>query len=154
MKYVIAFVLLISSVCYGATNGAVIIQGIVPKVVSITVAGVAPFNALDLTTTVANLPVANVTEDSNDLAGYTVTLSSANAGSLKNGAAGSMAYTARYNAVVVALTVAPVAITTVASQAAVVNTVKSFTISYTGIPSVSMLSGTYSDALTFTIAAN
>ena len=153
MKYLLAF-LFIALPAQAATVGAIILQGVVPKVVSIAVVGVSPYNTLDLTTTQVNLPVANATEQSNDLSGYTVTLSSANAGSLKNGALGSIAYTAKYNAVTVTLSATPVTITNVASQVAVVNTTKPFTISYTGVPYVSILSGTYSDTLTFTISAN
>lgn len=152
MKYLLF--LFFATSALAATSGLITIQGVVPKVVAVTVTGVAPFNALDLTTTQTNLPVANINEQSNDTNGYTVTASSANAGQLKNGAVGSIAYTARYNAVSFALTVTPVAITTVAISAAVVNVTKSLTISYTGTPSASNMSGTYSDTLTFTIAAN
>lgn len=144
----------ITTSALAATSGIITLQGVVPKVVAVTVTGVPPFNALDLTTTQTNLPVANINEQSNDTNGYTVTAASANDGQLKNGAVGSIAYTARYNAVSFALTVTPVTITTVAGSVAVVNVTKSLTISYTGTPSASNMSGTYSDTLTFTIAAN
>ena len=152
MKYII--LLLISSSIYGATTGTIILSGLIPKVVSIVVTGIAPFNTLDLTTTQANLPVANVQEQSNDTSGYQVTASSTNAGLLKNGALGSIAYTAKYNSVSFSLTVSPVVITNVLSSVSVVNVTKPLTISYTGTPAVSLMNGTYSDTITFSIIAN
>ncbi|MBI3557666.1 MAG: fimbrial protein [Deltaproteobacteria bacterium] len=139
---------------HAATSGSVTIQGTVPTVVAITVTGIAPFNALDLTTTQANLPVADVVEQSNDSLGYKVTMSSTNAGSLKNGSLGSVAYTAKYNGTTVTLSATPQQVTSTGSTTAVVNATKSLTISYTGAASASLMSGTYSDTLTFTIAAN
>ena len=144
----------LASGAFAATTGSVTIQGTVATVVAITVTGTTPFNALDLTTTQANLPVANVVEQSNDALGYKVTMSSANAGTLKNGTAGSVAYTAKYNATTVTLSATPQNVTTAPATTTVVNVTKPLTISYTGAAAASMMAGTYSDTLTFTIAAN
>lgn len=146
--------LLVPTISQAALVGVLILQGIVPPVVAITVTGVPPFNALDLTATQVNLAVANVQEQSNVSTGYKVTLTSANAGVLKNGSIGSVIYTAKYNGVSTALTVAPVTITNTVTGTVPINTTKPLSISYTGSPSVSNMSGAYSDTLTFTISAN
>lgn len=155
-KKITAALLLVigTSSLHAATTGSVTLSGLVPKVVSIAVTPVAPYNTLDLTTTQANLPVANVQEQSNDTDGYTVTVSSLNAGLLKNGVVDSLVYTAKYNAVSFALTVAPVTVTSVGSSVSIVDVTKSLTIGYTGVPSVSLMNGSYSDTITLSIVAN
>lgn len=136
-----------------ATTGSITISGVVPKVVSITVTSVAGFNTLDLTSTQTALTVANVQEQSNDSLGYSVTIASANAGKLVNGS-NNIAYAAKYNNVSFTLSTTPVTVTTQRAQTVVVNTTKPLTIAYTGVPSANMMSGTYSDTLTFTVSAN
>ena len=138
---------------YGATVGSVVLSGAVPKVVSVTVTGQGVYNNLDLTTTQVNLLVANVQEQSNDSLGYKVSVASLNAGQLKNGTSG-LVYTAKYNGTGFTLTTPGVQVTTQGAQTAVVSVVRPLTISYTGVPYVSMLSGVYTDTLTVTIIAN
>lgn len=150
----IALAALISSEASAALTGNITIQGSVSAATSIIVSSVAGYNSLNLHANQTNLSVANVTEQNNTTAGYTVTLSSANAGKLKNGSLGEINYTARYNGTSVALTVSPVTITTQGAQTSVVNSVKGFDISYTGVAAENLMVGTYSDQLTFTIAAN
>ncbi len=154
MNKLIVLFLLLSTTVYGATTGNITLNGIVPAVVSITVTGVGSFNALTLATTQTDLTVANVIEQSNDSLGYKVTVSSANTGTLKNGAVGSIAYTAKYNGTSFVLSPTAVQVTNQAAQAVVVNATKALAISYTGVPNVSVMSGAYSDTLTFTITAN
>lgn len=145
---------LLSSVSQAATTGSIILQGVVAPVVAVTVTGQGTYNALNLATTQTNLLVANVQEQSNDTLGYKVTVASANAGQLKNGTLGQVTYTAQYNAVTFTLSATPVQVTNQAAQTTVVNATKPLTISYTGTPAVSIMSGTYTDTLTFTITAN
>lgn len=149
---IIALILL-STIANAATTGSITLSGIVPKIVSISITGQGVYNNLDLSTTATNLLVANVTEASNDINGYSVTVASANAGLLKNGAF-QLAYTAKYNNTTFTLSATPVVVTSVASQVAVVNVTKPVVISYTGTGAALMMSGTYSDTLTFNITAN
>ena len=139
---------------YAATTGSIAISGSVPASTALVLTTVSGYNALNLSVTAANQPVANVQELNNTLNGYTVTLSSQNAGTLKNGTLGSLAYTARYNNAAVTLSSTAVAITTSGATTAVVNLTKPLTVSYTGVAASDMMQGTYSDTLTFTITAN
>lgn len=138
---------------FSATSGNITISGNVAAATAIVVTSVAGYNALDLSTTAADLAVANVREINNTLNGYTVTLASANSGSLKNGTLGSVSYTAKYNGVAATLSSTPVTVTTSPASNSVVNVLKGFAISYTGQPAQDLMVGTYSDTLTFTIAA-
>lgn len=142
-----------SAVAFGATSGSITISGAVPGATAITVTSQTGYNNLDLTASPVNLQVASIREVNNTANGYSVSLTSANAGQLKNGASG-LAYTAKYNNVSVSLSTTPSVITTGAPSNSVVNVVKPFTISYTGAAADTMLAGTYSDTLTFTISAN
>lgn len=139
---------------FGATSGTITLQGAVANSVSIQVNGMANYNSLDLSATVTDLSVANVIERSNVATGYKVTLASSNSGALKNGTAGSLAYTAKYNGSSVILSSTPQTVTNVTSQSSIANVTKQLAISYTGAAAETMVAGTYSDTLTFTIAAN
>lgn len=136
-----------------ATSGAINLTGTVPPVTSITIVPVV--TPLDLTVTGVNVSVATVTEASNVPLGYTVTLSSANAGIMKNGVIGSVPYTLKYNGVATTLSVSPgVTVTTQGSSTSPISTNKSVTVSYTGVAAATTMSGTYSDTLTLTITGN
>lgn len=138
---------------YGATTGSITISGSVPGATAIVVNSVAGYNNLDLTASPVDLSVASVREINNTANGYTVTLASTNAGQLKNGTSG-LAYTAKYNNVSVTLSATPTLITNSPPSTSIVNVVKPFAVSYTGAAAETMAAGTYSDTLTFTIAAN
>lgn len=137
-----------------ATTGNITISGVVSAATAIVVNSVAGYNSLDLSTTASDQAVANVREINNTTNGYTVTLTSQNSGLLKNGTLGSVSYSAKYNGSSVSLSSTPVTITNGAASNSVVNVVKSFQISYTGTAASNLMVGTYSDTLTFTIAAN
>ena len=145
--------LVLASSALAAVQGSITISGSVAGATAITVSAAAGSNNLDLSSSPVDLQVASVREINNTSNGYTVTLSSANAGQLKNGSSG-LAYTAKYNNVAVNLTVLPTTVTNAAPSNNVVNVVKPLTISYTGAAAKTMIAGTYSDTLTFTIAAN
>lgn len=144
----------ITGTVHAALTGSITLQGSVGAATAIVVTPQNNYNALDLATTVSNLNVANVREINNTAAGYKVTLVSANAGKLKNGTLGQVSYTAKYNGNAVTLSASPQQITNQGPQTGVVNVVKAFTINYTGTPAADLMVGTYSDTLTFTIAAN
>lgn len=144
----------IASAAHAGDIGTITISGTVPTSTSIEVSAVAGSNSLNLTERVVDLLVANVTEQSNSTAGYRVTLASANGGALKNGAQGTFAYSAKYDDNNVNLRTEGQQVSNTGHTTSVVNVTKALTISYTGQPSASLMAGTYSDTLTFTIAAN
>lgn len=143
-----------AQVGYASTVGSITIQGVVPQTLSIIVSGVSPYSALDLTTSQTDLMVALVSEQSNSKTGYTVTVSSLNGGKLMNSNSSSsyVTYTAKYgNGSSFNLS----STTTITNQSnpGIYNMTAPFKVTYTGQPATNMLEGTYSDTLTFTIAA-
>lgn len=153
-KAMLGFLFALPMASYAALTGSITISGSISAATAIVVSTVAGYNSLDLTTTATDQNVATVREINNTAAGYSVTLTSANAGKLKNGSLGQVTYTAKYNGSAVTLAASPQTVTTQGSQSAVVNVVKNFAISYTGTAAQDLMVGTYSDTLTFTIAAN
>jgi hypothetical protein len=143
--------MLVASTTYAATTGTLTLTGTISQNVSIVVNTLAAAGTLDLTATQTNLAVANVDEVSNSAGGYKITASSANAGTIKNGAnADNVAYTLKYDGgSAISLTVAPQDMKTGAGG--IVTDNSAVTISYTGAAGLS--SGTYSDTVTFTIVA-
>jgi hypothetical protein len=137
-----------------ATTGQIVLSGSVAAATAITVTGAAGYNTLDLSTSQTDLVVADIVEINNTSLGYKVTMASANSGALKNGAVGSLTYTAKYNGTAATLSSTAVVVTNAAASSTVVNSSKQLKISYTGAPANSMMVGNYTDTLTFTIAAN
>lgn len=136
-----------------ATVGSITLRGTVPASTSIAITATAPSNALDLSQSQVDLPVANVREIDNTTGGYRVTLASTNGGALKNGALGSVAYSARYGGQSIVLNSSGTIVTKSGPSNAVVNVLKALTISYTGVAPETLIAGAYSDTLTFTITA-
>lgn len=149
----IAVMSLLSPGVFAATTGSVTLSGTVAASTAIVVTGQNNFNNLDLSTSTTDLTVATVREINNTSNGYTVTMTSQNAGQLKNGAVGQVAYTAKYNGTAATLSAIPQTVTTAGPSGTVVNVLKNFQITYTGQPAGSLMQGTYSDTLTFTITA-
>ena len=143
-----------ATVSYGALTGSITISGVVPGATAIVVTPVNGYNTLDLTASPVDKVVANVQEMNNTTLGYKVSLTSSNSGQLSNGKIGSLPYTAKYNSTAVTLSSTPVVVTNAGPSNVLVNVTKAFSISYTGASSAQMMAGTYSDTLTFTIAAN
>lgn len=144
----------VTTSAFGALTGSITISGSVAAATAITVTSSPGYNTLDLSNSVTDLQVASVRETNNTTLGYRVTLTSANAGQLKNGSVGSLAYSAKYNGASVTLSTTPQTITNTGNSNTVVNVLKPLAISYTGAAANTMMAGTYSDTLTFTIAAN
>ena len=138
-------------------SDTLLLKGKVEKKVSIVVTPEANAILLDLTASPVDLKVAEVTEKANVTAGYTVTITSANAGKLVNedDNTESINYTLKYNGAAIEL----------ASPSAGNNEVeyltkqlqpvdRDVTISYVGDDEEDLLAGDYSDTVTFGIAAN
>lgn len=151
IKYL--FLILISSTSIAATTGSIVLSGTIPPNTSITVTPVGSYNNLDLVTTAIDSHVANIREKNNTLNGYQVTISSANAGKLKNGSS-EIPYTAKYNGVGFTLGAVPVQVTNQGIQSSLINVVKQLSISYTGVDPDTYMTGTYTDTLTVIIQAN
>jgi hypothetical protein len=148
------FLLLLGLEAVAATTGSLTVSGSVAATTAIVVTPISGYNSIPLNVTQVDLPVANVREINNTSTGYTVSISSLNSGALKNGSIGQITYTAKYNGTAFSLSSTPVTVTTQGVQTGIVNSVKSFTISFTGINMEDFMAGTYSDTLTFVIMAN
>lgn len=154
-KVILASALLaLSATSFAATTGTLLLQGVVPQKISLTVTSQSVASTLDLSTSQTDLAVASVNEQSNSKTGYKMTITSANQSKLKRtGGSDVFSYTMKYNGAAVDLSSSSGA-TLTNSAAASVNANKSVTISYTGAAPESMVEGTYADTVTFTIAAN
>lgn len=139
-----------------ATEGTLLLQGTVPAVLEITVTPESGVNdALDLSADITDLKVATVLERSNKKAGYTVTLSSANNGVFQNTDTTydySLDYTLAYDGSEIDLSSGSAEITNESVKTTGAGTSKNVTISYNGEADFPY-EGTYTDTLTFTIAA-
>lgn len=144
----------LSATSMAATSGTLLLQGVVPKKISIDVSPASVASALVLDAPADNLIVATVNEKSNSKAVYSVTITSPNLGKLKRtDGADVFPYTLKYGGSSVGLST--LAGTTFSNGAgAAVNVNKDLTISYAGTPAESMVEGTYADTLTLEIASN
>lgn len=144
---------------FSGTTGNLTVSGTVPEILEINVITAAGANNLDLTQTVSDLHIGDVVERSNVLAGYTVTVSSANASSGSPTFVGSdpsnsdtMTYTLKYDGSAVVFSGGSALISDVGTKTTTTGSTKSLNISYDG-GSNFLNADTYSDTLTFTIAA-
>lgn len=155
--------LLSSATVFGQTaqttdSAELTLSGQVAGRVAISVLGTGDFSNLDLMQDVTNQKVATVTEQSNVSTGYTVTLTSSNfeeGGPRFAGGAGddTLAYSLRYNGADVDFSTNDAVITDENDRLEAVNGVdKDLEVSYQGT-AVNIVEGTYSDTLTFEIAA-
>lgn len=154
-KLLIGSMLTLSAVStMGATQGTLLLQGTVNQVLSLSVTPESGVNnSLDLSTTEADLKVAEVSEQSNSSTGYKILVRTANGGSLKNGSVDDIAYTMKYDGSPVSLSTSDTEVKN-ESTGGVYNYASDVEISYTGVPAASLTQGTYSDTVTFTIQAN
>ena len=137
---------------FAATSANLLIKGTVPSVVSIAVVAETIATSLPLDLTQSNTRVAKVTEKTNAVNGYKVTVESVNKGKLlRSGGTEQFGYNLAYNGQALNLiTPAPINY----SSSVKGEQVRDVNISYTGIPSESMVAGDYVDTVTFSIAAN
>jgi hypothetical protein len=157
---VVAFAALLACpLAFANTSATLLLEGTVPGILDISVMASPLSSNLDLSTNAAFI-VASVTERSNKRAGYTVTLSSANAAAegasipfLKGSLADNpdrLSYSLTYNTAPVALSGGSAIISDVSTKTPSSGSVKPLGISYVG---EFLYEDTYSDTLTFTIAA-
>jgi len=161
MKFVkLAKIIVIAAVLFAAiipafadTTASLTLSGIVAKSASISVVAAPGASNLSLTSTPSSpVTVATVTEICNSTSGYTVTVASANSGNLKGAISGNtdaVAYTLYQNGSAVTLSSSAATMLTASSKTT--GTSQTLTINYAG--NSSLAADTYSDTLTFTIAA-
>jgi hypothetical protein len=155
-KLAISLLLLSSAPVWAASSGTLLLQGSVAAVNDIVVTPVAGVNTtLNITGGVANLTVANVSETSNDLLGYKIMMSSANAGELRNAsdATKKTTYTVAYDTgSAVAPTASPAQVKNVSSLAGLTTNASAVKVNVTAYPTAP--AGTYSDTVTLAIVGN
>jgi len=147
---------------FAATTGQLLLQGTVPGILEITITPAADSGDLDLSIDAADVKVATVVERSNKKSGYTVTVESANAvtQSADNGVfinqdgtiSETLNYSISYAGNPVTLSSGAALISDVSGKTTGTGESKDVAISYNG-SSDFPYEGTYSDTLTFTIAA-
>ncbi len=154
MKKVIATLAVLASLpSFAAISGDLILSGLVPELISISVDAESIASSLPLDTTQSDTLVAQVNEKSNSNTGYNVSISSANLGNLihESVSSSSIAYSLKYDGSTVDLANGD---QFDFNSAASVDTTKDVEISYTGVPHESLIEGSYSDTVTFTISPN
>lgn len=145
--------LLFSAGLLASTTGTLVLNGIVPQIVSITVTPEPIAANLPLDVTQNQTKVATVNEISNSNTGYSVSISSGNQGALVHESVSSsqIVYSLRYDGNSVDLSSGQ---TFTYSASASVDVNRDVDISYTGVDHSLLIQGSYTDTVTFTIAAN
>ncbi|WP_319477637.1 hypothetical protein [Marispirochaeta aestuarii] len=158
---IIAAVLAVLTVVVSAqTSGTLFLQGSVPEILEITVNAEPGSDALDLSVDASGVKVATVIERSNKRTGYTVTLESSNAmaaGSdtpqfVDTTGTASLNYSISYGGSGITLSSGSAVISDVSTKSPGSGAANDVAISYNGATDFPY-EGTYSDTLTFTIAA-
>lgn len=151
MKTKFALVLLVVSFSsMAATSGTLDMTGTVDKILNVSITPATLAAALPLQTSQTSALIGTVLEESNSDTGYTISISSANTAKLKRvGGTETFGYSLTYNGAALDFAL-PISIS---NAAGVVSTSKELRVSYTGVPLKNLLSGSYKDTLTFTIAA-
>lgn len=146
--YLILASLLITLTVNAGTTAILYLKGTVPYILDISIAPESTATNLDLSQSYTNLLVATLSERSNSLTGYTVTITSANQGKLMNGTA-FVPYQLSYGDNNVNLINGEILTWDFTSAAPVNRNIK---VTYTG--SETLAAGDYTDTVTFTIASN
>jgi len=143
-----------------ATSGTLALSGVAPGILAITVTAELGASSLEVSTDVADLPVASILERSNKRTGYLVELQSLNAGTGTQASLDStidsitekLPYTLNYDDLPVNFSGGQATITNSATKTSQAGDTKVLTISFLGA-NANLAQGTYSDTLTFTISA-
>ena len=143
---------LISATAMAATTGTLNLSGVVSTVYSIVVNGNAAATSLDIIGGESATLIASVDETSNNAGGYKIRASSANNGQLKNGSVDQVSYQVSYdNGSNVSLSTSMADLKSSGSLAGLVTDSSDVKITFSGHPSAA--AGTFSDTITFEIAA-
>jgi hypothetical protein len=158
MKFAkLAFIGLLASASavQAASSGTLLIQGVVNAVNDIVITPNANATTLNITGGETNKLVATVSETSNNLAGYKIQMSSANASKLVHTVDNTKqtGYTVSYNGgAAVTLTTTPQMVKNVASLTGLTTVSSNVNVNVTAYPTA--VAGTYQDTITIAIVAN
>ncbi|MGE3260668.1 MAG: hypothetical protein AB7K68_02705 [Bacteriovoracia bacterium] len=145
-----------TSAANAASSGTLLLSGVVPLVNDIAITANGSNNStLNISGGETAKLVASVSETSNNSSGYTVTLSSANAGQLKlaSDATKKTAYQISYNGgSYVSPAVSPATVKTVSSLGTLTTNSSPVRVNVTAFANAP--AGTYSDTITLAIVAN
>jgi hypothetical protein len=136
-----------------AANATLSLAGTVAPVLAISVVPEAFAAALPVGSTVTDQKLATVTEISNNPAGYSVSLASANGGALRGSLAGNadaVPYTLKYGNQAVVFSLGLATIADASARTGGAGSAKDLAISFAA---AFLNADTYSDTLTFTITA-
>lgn len=138
---------------FAASTGTLLLQGSVAVYYNLAITPDGSNNtSLNILAGESNKSVANILEQSNDPNGYKISVLSANAGQLKNGAVDQVAYQIKYGSgALVSPTSSYQTLFTSGALTAPASQSQNVKVNFTGKPTA--LAGTYSDNLTFQIAA-
>jgi len=143
---------------FAQASATLTISGTVAAINTITIASQTGYNSLNIVSGETDKLVGIATETSNDVLGYKVTLSSANAGSTAQaflagtgGNTDTVNYSIKYGGTAVTLASGSAIVTTAAARTASTGVAKNITVTLAGSWRAA---DTYSDTLTLTIAGN
>ncbi|TVR59334.1 MAG: hypothetical protein EA426_07320 [Spirochaetaceae bacterium] len=160
--YTVIALMFVAGIAAAQTTGTLLLRGTVPAILEVTVTPEPAANSLDLSIDVTDLHVATVNERSNNLGGYTITLSSANAAAegtsdgvflsadVDNDDA--LQYSITYDGDAVVFGGGSAIVADVNGRTSALGNSRDVRISYTGSAEF-MYADEYEDTLTFTIAA-
>jgi hypothetical protein len=162
MKKYLALVILMTgfvTASFAQSSASLTISGNVPASTTISIASQAGYNALDLVNGATAKLVGIATEKSNDKLGYTVTVTSLNAGAtaqafLKGALAGNadvVNYSIQYNGAGITLVNGSGTVTLASGRTGGTGVAKNLNVTFAGSW---LTADTYSDTLTLTIAGN
>lgn len=134
---------------FGATSGTLSLTGVVPLITEITITPDPNAGALPIGNAVNALTIATVNERSNDKAGYTVSLTTANGATLKEAAGtDSLPYSLIYGGSPVTFSNGTAVISNATAKTGGSGTTNILAISFAA---AFLNADTYTDTLTFTI---
>jgi len=150
----LVFLFGICNLGFSLTTSTLTLSGTVPNSNQITVIPMGTTNVnLNIITGETGKIIAEIIQDSNNPAGYTLSIVSLNGGILKNGSINGPSYTISYNGEpAIAPTTTPIVIKTTSSLSNRIEITGTLSITFPGMPSA--LSGTFSDVLTFELTVN
>jgi hypothetical protein len=150
--------LALATASFAQSSATLTISGSVAAVNTITVAPQSGYNALDLVNGATDKLVGIATETSNDVQGYKVTLSSANAGTgaqaFLKGTGGNtdvVNYSVKYNGTAATLSGGSATVTSATGRTVSSGVTKNIAVTFAGSW---LAADTYSDTITLTIAGN
>lgn len=155
LKLITIFFLAFSSISYAAPSGSLLLRGTVPNVMSIVVNADPLAQTLDLIAGMTNIKIGSATEQCNALNGYSIQLSSVNAGSLVHSvdATRKIGYQLSYNGGAMAKPSAlPITVKNVPSLTTLTTNTSNINITIPANPNA--VSGIYNDTVTISIIAN